>query len=160
MKLFIELMTLFDGITKMWILNCIEVLIVLLAMFVDFISGCQKSKIRGISTNSDDMKRTVSKFILYIGSLSIACCIDSIFYICDFWIITHVPVLKFIPVVSSVAAVFLCTVEGISIWEKAEVKQKRDAKKTAQALGELIKNKSVMDALKALEEEKNEKESV
>jgi hypothetical protein len=77
-----ELIRPLHGITPMWVIVCIETLVIILAMAVDFASGYYKAKLRGEERNSLGLKRTVSKFILYVGSIMIAAGVDSIFYIC------------------------------------------------------------------------------
>ena len=62
-----------------------EMFIVMVAMGWDFASGYYKAKLRGEERNSYGMRRTVSKFILYAGSVCIACGIDSVCYVCRFW---------------------------------------------------------------------------
>jgi phage-related holin len=131
-------MEIFNGITNLWYFVCFEVLIVLIAMSVDFASGFYKAKLRGETRNSYGLKRTVSKFILYIGSICIACGIDSIFFASGFWGIIHLATLVRIPVVSTIISVFICIVEIRSIWEKADRKQRNEAARTAQLIAQLI----------------------
>ena len=77
-----------------------EMFIVMVAMGWDFASGYYKAKLRGEERNSYGMRRTVSKFILYAGSVCIACGIDSVCYECRFWEFIHLPFLTNVPVVS------------------------------------------------------------
>jgi hypothetical protein len=134
----------------MWVIVCIETLVIILAMAVDFASGYYKAKLRGEERNSLGLKRTVSKFILYVGSVMIAAGVDSIFYICGFWEIIHFSVLSKVPVVTTIVSVFICAIEIRSVWEKAERKQKRDALQTAEALVKLIGRESVGEKHKKL----------
>jgi hypothetical protein len=139
----------FSGITSLWFFVCFEVLIVLIAMSIDLASGIHKARIRGEKCSSYGLKRSVSKFILYVGSVCIACGIDSIFFACQFWEIVHFTPLAKVPVASTIMSIFICIVEMRSVWEKAEVKQKREALDTAQAIWKLIDP----DALKKIIEE-------
>ena len=132
-----------EGASQMWVIFIVETLIVVVAMGVDFVSGWYKARLRGEERTSIGMKRTVGKFILYVGSLLIACGIDSIAHMCGFWSLFHVPFLASVPVVTSVAAVFVCAVEIRSVWEKAEKKQRKEALKTAEALVELLGKETV-----------------
>ena len=95
-----------------------EMFIVMVAMGWDFASGYYKAKLRGEERNSYGMRRTVSKFILYAGSVCIACGIDSVCYVCRFWEFIHLPFLTNVPVVSSIVTVFILITEGRSIWKK------------------------------------------
>jgi hypothetical protein len=124
-----------------------ETLVVLLAMSVDFASGFFNAKLRGEERTSLGLKRTVSKFILYVGSILIASGVDSIFYMCGFWQIVRFAALHAVPVITSLVSVFICAVEIRSIWEKAEVKQQKDAMKTAEALIALMGKETVGEKL-------------
>lgn len=137
----------FDGILNLLVFVCFEVLIVLIAMSVDFVSGFYKAKLRGEMRNSYGLKRTVSKFILYIGSICIASGIDCIFFACGFWGIVHLSALLNVPVVSTIIAVFICAVEMRSIWEKAEAKQRKEAVQTAELITGLISNETLREAI-------------
>jgi hypothetical protein len=139
-----------DGVNPMWTVVCIETVIVVLAMAIDFASGLYKAKLRGEVRSSLGMKRTISKFILYVGSILIGCGIDSIFYICGFWEIIHFTTLLKVPVVTTIISVFICAVEIRSVWESADAKQKRVALETAEALIQLIGKENLADRLEEL----------
>lgn len=117
-------MRIFTGIYEMLIIVIFEFFIVLFAMGWDFASGYYKAKLRHESRNSYGLRRTVSKFILYAGSLCIACGIDSISFVCRFWEFIHLSPLMKIPVVASILSVFILVTEVRSIWEKADAKQR------------------------------------
>jgi hypothetical protein len=154
-----ELIRPLHGITPMWVIVCIETLVIILAMAVDFASGYYKAKLRGEERNSLGLKRTVSKFILYVGSVMIAAGVDSIFYICGFWEIIHFSVLSKVPVVTTIVSVFICAIEIRSVWEKAERKQKQDALQITEALVKLIGRESVGEKLEGvINELKNKKD--
>jgi hypothetical protein len=131
----------------MWAIVCIETIIVVFAMSVDFASGFYKAKLRGEVRNSVGLKRTVSKFILYAGSLLIAASVDSMFYMCGFWDIIHFSALVKVPAIATLLSVFICAVEICSIWEKAEHKQQRDALKTLEAAVQLLGKETVGEKL-------------
>jgi hypothetical protein len=151
-----ELVKPLQGITSMLAIVCIEILIVIVAMAVDFASGYYKAKLRGEERNSQGMKRTISKFILYVGGQIIASGVDSIFYICGGWGIFHLSALSVVPVVNTIMSLFICAVEIRSVWEKAERKQKRDALQTAEAIVKLMSKDSVGERLeKVVNEIKN-----
>lgn len=140
-------MRMFQGITELLIISVFEILVVIFAMGWDFASGYNKARIRGEERNSYGLRRTVSKFILYAGSLCIACGIDSICFVCRFWSFIHLPGLTNIPVVCSLVAVFILVTEIRSIWEKADAKQRRQAGKTAQLMGSIINKEMLAEAL-------------
>jgi hypothetical protein len=142
-----ELISPLRGISPMWAIVCIETAIVVVAMSIDFASGFYKAKLRGEVRNSIGMKRTVSKFILYAGSILIAASVDSMFYMCGFWELVRFQALVRVPVMATLLSIFICSVEVRSIWEKAEHKQKRDALKTAEALVQLLGRETVGEKL-------------
>jgi hypothetical protein len=135
------------GISPMLFIVCIEALIVIVAMAVDFVSGFRKAKLRGEVRCSEGLRRTVLKFVLYLGSLLIAFGIDAIFFMCDFWLILHLSALNGVPIFSSLVAVFICAVEIRSVWENAEEKQQRNARKTAEMLGAFLDRERLKEFL-------------
>lgn len=139
-------MKMFDGISELLIIVIFEFFIVLFAMGWDFASGYYKARLRGESRNSYGLRRTVSKFILYAGSICIASGIDSICYVCRFWDFVHLTPLARVPVVSSIVAVFILVTEVRSIWEKADAKQRRQAGRTAEMIGKVINKELLKEA--------------
>lgn len=151
-------MKMFEGIYEMLILTIFEFFVVLIAMGWDFCSGYYKAKLRHEERNSYGLRRTVSKFILYAGSVCIASGIDSICYVCKFWEFIHLAPLSRVPVVTSIIAVFILVTEVRSIWEKADAKQRRQANKTAQLVSKVLTKDILTDvlanAIKKVQEEK------
>lgn len=136
----------FNGMYEMLIIVIFEFFVVLFAMGWDFASGYYKAKIRGEDRNSYGLRRTVSKFILYAGSICIASGIDSISFVCHFWEFVHMSPLMRIPVVTSIIAVFILVTEVRSIWEKADAKQIRQAGKTAALIGSVLSKDILKEA--------------
>lgn len=158
-------MKIFDGIYEMLIIVIFEFFVVFIAMGWDFCSGYYKARLRNEDRNSYGLRRTVSKFILYAGSLCIACSIDSISFVCRFWEFVHLSPLMRIPVVASIVAIFILITEVRSIWEKADAKQRRQAGKAAALISSVLNKEMLKDALtevlinaKNKEEKENEKE--
>lgn len=148
----------------MLIISIFELVLVLFAMSWDFASGYYKAKLRGEDRNSYGMRRTVSKFILYAGSVCIAWSIDAVCYVCKFWEFIHFSFLTNMPVITSLITVFILITEIRSIWEKADEKQLRQAAKSAALIGSVLNKDMLKDAFtEALitakeKENKNEKE--
>lgn len=148
----------------MLIISIFELVLVLFAMSWDFASGYYKAELRGEDRNSYGMRRTVSKFILYAGSVCIAWSIDAVCYVCKFWEFIHFSFLTNIPVITSLITVFILITEIRSIWEKADAKQLRQAAKSAALIGSVLNKDMLKDAFtEALitakeKENKNEKE--
>lgn len=150
----------FDGIYEILIIVIFEFFVVLFAMSWDFASGYYKAKIRGEDRNSYGLRRTVSKFILYAGSICIASGIDSISYVCHFWEFIRIAPLAKIPVVTSIVAVFILVTEVRSIWEKADAKQRRQAGKAAELIGSIINRESLKEAFTQAIIEAKDKEEI
>lgn len=152
-------MRIFDGIYEMLIIVIFEFFVVLIAMSWDFCSGYYKARLRGEDRNSYGLRRTVSKFILYAGSICIASGIDSISFVCHFWEFIHFTPLMKIPVVTSIVAVFILVTEVRSIWEKADAKQRRQAGKAVELISSIINKESLKEAFtQALIEAKDKEE--
>lgn len=139
-------MKMFEGIYEMLIIVIFEFFVVLIAMGWDFCSGYYKAKLRKESRNSYGLRRTVSKFILYGGSICIASGIDSISYVCHFWEFIRLAPLTKIPIATSIVVIFILVTEVLSIWEKAEAKQRRQAGKTAELIGNVFNKESLKEA--------------
>lgn len=141
-----------DVIKMIWemrgllVISIFEMILVLFAMSWDFASGYYKAKLRGEERNSYGMRRTVSKFILYAGSVCIAWSIDAVCYVCQFWEFIHIPFLTNIPVFTSLITVFILVTEIRSIWEKADAKQIRQAGKTAALIGSVLSKDILKEA--------------
>ena len=115
-------------------------------MVRDFASGYYKAKLSGEDRNSYGLRRTVSKFILYAGSICIASGIDSICFVCHFWDFVHFSPLAKVPVVTSIVAVFILVTEVRSIWEKADAKQRRQAGKAAAMISSVLNKEMLKEA--------------
>jgi hypothetical protein len=143
----------------------IEALIVFAAMSIDLASGISKAKQRGEMTSSRLLRKSVSKFITYEGSLFLGLLVDILIYISKLFEVFH----KFfdfehiflgIPVVSSIIAMFLVSIEMKSIFEKADQKLSNTAadeflllKNLAKSLGP-AKLKDVIEVLEKTKEQK------
>ena len=143
----------------------IEALIVFAAMSIDLTSGISKAKQRGEITTSRLLRKSVNKFITYEGSLFLGLLVDILIYLSKLFEIFH----KFfnfehlflgIPIVSSIIAMFLVSIELKSIFEKADQKLSDTAadeflllKNLAKTLGP-TKLKDVIEALEKTKEQK------
>lgn len=132
-------------------------LLVILSMIVDLIAGVQKARQRGEARMSFGFKRTVSKFIMYISALMLALLIDCAL---EYVIISFSNFIPAIPYATIVVSLYIMVfVEGRSVFEKAEKKQKKqlseDVIKTLQIL-EKIKDKEIIEYLQKLSKNKDD----
>lgn len=113
--------------------------IVLISIFIDLVAGVWKSKSLNFLITSDGLKRTVNKVVLYLTAMSFACMMDMAIYGIE---------LTTVPYISSVMVLFLLIVEGKSVLERAQDKDRRKINQTVKDLITLIENKE--DILKGV----------
>ena len=126
---------------------CACALFVMLAMLIDLISGLYKAKLRGELRTSYGLSRSVSKFILYGGSVMIALMVDIMVHYSRLFVLMKLLPIVGVPVITCLVSVFLCVIEFISIREKAEDKVRKRMDKTLGAIIELIGRERLRDIL-------------
>jgi hypothetical protein len=143
----------------------IEALIVFAAMTIDLSSGINKAKQRGEMTSSRLLRKTVNKFITYEGSLFLGLLVDILIYLSKLFEIFN-KLFDFgylflgIPIVSSIIAMFLVSIELKSIFEKADQKLSDTAAEEFLLLKNLAKSlgpAKLKDVIEALEKTKEQK---
>lgn len=127
----------FANCGNMFLISVLVYLVILMAMSVDLACGIRKAKIRGEYTNSTALSRSVTKFITYEGGLLIATGVDLLIHLGKFWEIFGLDVMMGIPLVTIVIGIFVCSVEWISIREKADEKTKKEMKQAAVIAGKV-----------------------
>lgn len=127
----------FANCGDMFLISVLVYLVILMAMSVDLACGIRKAKIRGEYTNSTALSRSVTKFITYEGGLLIATGVDLLIHLGKFWEIFGLDVMMGIPLVTIVIGIFMCSVEWISIREKADEKTKKEMKQAAVIAGKV-----------------------
>lgn len=122
------MMYLTDLFSTLWvqmIIMIIFVTLVILAMAIDLIVGIRKSKRSGHEFASSPLKRTASKFLLYVSTLILASSIDiAQMIMVHSWVAQHHGSFPLLPVFSFAATALLLTVEIKSVLESAEAKEK------------------------------------
>lgn len=147
--------TIFDGIGNMLIIALVAMIIVLMAMIVDLISGLRKAKVRGEYRSSEALKRTFTKFITYEGGMIIALCFDILIHMSRLVQLFGLDVIYGVPVISCLVGAFLCVVEFISVREKAEQKTKKQMDDAAKLLNTMLQNDNLKDVLRIAMEQQN-----
>lgn len=115
-------------------------LLVFVAIGVDLVSGWRKATLRHEAHTSYALSRTITKILMYQGSMVITGCIDIVLTVCRVAELLHMDVLQHLPVISGLMCIMLCLVEIKSVYEKAEDKSRRRIKETAEILGNLLRN--------------------
>jgi len=145
----------------------IEALIVLVAMGIDLASGINKAKARGEATTSRLLRKSISKFITYEGSLFLGLLLDLLIYLGKLFEIFH-KILDFnhvflgVPVISTVISIFLVGIEVKSVFEKADQKLADTAIDEFLLLKNLAKNlgpaklKSIIEVVEETKKQKDE----
>ncbi len=147
--------TIFDGIGNMLIIALVAMIVVLMAMIVDLISGLRKAKVRGEYRSSEALKRTFTKFITYEGGMIIALCFDILIHMSRLVQLFGLDVIYGVPVISCLVGAFLCVVEFISVREKAEQKTKKQMDDAAKLLNTMLQNDNLKDVLRIAMEQQN-----
>lgn len=144
----------------MGVIIVIACLLVLGAMIIDLCAGLYKAKLRGEIRSSWGLKRSLSKFISYIGSLLIAAGVDLMMHFCKAFQLFHLDILYGLPVITCVITIFLLIVEFLSVREAADEKTKTEVSRVTDFATQFIKKDDLIEAIsKALLrslEQKNE----
>lgn len=129
-------------------LACVGVFV---AIFVDLASGYKKAKFVGEPIDSDKLKRTSLKLLLNGGLCIIASIVDLLLYFGHLWPVLHLDVLRSVPVVTFIVAVWLCAVQWVSVKEKADDKAERKTAELAKQVMQTITQEQVMSLISKLQ---------
>lgn len=129
-------------------LACVGVFV---AIFVDLASGYKKAKFAGEPIDSDKLKRTSLKLLLNGGLCIIASIVDLLLYFGHLWPVLHLDVLRSVPVVTFIVAVWLCAVQWVSVKEKAEDKAERKTAELAKQVMQTITQEQVANLISKLQ---------
>lgn len=145
-------------ITPMLRVMVVAMVIVLIAMGIDLISGINKARMNGKVKTSWGLKRTMSKFIMYEGGMLIAGGVDVLMHSSHLYDLFCLHAIKGVPVITCLVGAFLCVVEFMSVREKADVKLKKEFGETAKMLGQLASREDFVKVLaEALKESREVK---
>lgn len=126
----------------------VVMVIVLMAMVIDLLSGINKARQNGKMRTSWGLKRTVSKFIMYEGSLLIAAGVDVLMHASHLYDLLHLDAIRGVPFVTCLVGAFLCVVEFMSVHESADVKTKKEWADTARLIGQVVERDALVDVIK------------
>ncbi|MGP1500173.1 MAG: phage holin family protein [Bergeyella cardium] len=131
---------------------------VLIAILIDLYFGVRKAKSLGECTTSQGYTRTIKKVTFYYGMLVFACLFDFLDMITP--LIFPYP-LSIAPIGTIFGGIILILVEGKSVMEKAEAKQRRQVENSLKTLLEAVKNKEQLtdEILSILKEKANRNET-
>lgn len=133
---------------------------VLVSIGLDLWSGIRKAKKAGLARMSKGYRRTVEKICTYYNGLFILGVIDSIIVIVLVFLrmegmAKSIPLL---PCTTILGSLYVAYIEGRSIFEKLEDKQKSKIEEDAKLFREVLKDKDRVDKVLKMIIESNKKE--
>lgn len=148
----------FEGMGLMYMLCLIAMITTIVAIGVDLVAGVRKAKLRGEARTSYGVSRTFTKFLINEGILVICTAIDTLIHFVVYMMTDKV---YLVPITTCVLGIFLCVVEGWSVCEKAEDKQRRKLAQVAVTAANLADKDTLKeifsDAMRmAMEKEKKQ----
>lgn len=152
-------MEILNGIGNMIIIAIMAMLIVFFAMMIDLASGLRKAKIRGELRSSQALKRSITKFITYEGSMIIALGFDMLIHMSKLPKMFGLDIVYGVPVITCLVGMFLLAVEFMSVREKADQKTKKEMSDAAALLSRMLENDNLKEVFRvALEQQDKAKE--
>lgn len=141
----------------MTIIAIMAMLIVFFAMMIDLASGLRKAKIRGELRSSQALKRSITKFITYEGSMIIALGVDMLIHMSKLAQMFGLDIVYGVPVITCLVGVFLLAVEFMSVREKADQKTKKEMSEAAALLAKMLENDNLKEVFRVAMEQQNQK---
>ena len=138
----------FFEIGQMLSVVAVAMVIVLLAMVIDLLSGINKARQNGKIRTSWGLKRTISKFIMYEGGLLIAAGVDVLMHASHLYDLLCLDAIRGVPFVTCLVGAFLCAVEFMSVRETADVKTRKEWADTARLIGQVVERDALVDVIK------------
>ena len=139
---------LFEGTRSMLVIAGACAAFVFLAMLIDLISGIRKSKQLGETCVSYTLSRSTRKFLIYEGSVIIATMVDVMIHYSHLFVLMKLYPIVGVPVITCLMSIFLCTIEFLSIRERAEDKVRRNMKRTLQVLVDMLGKENLSELLR------------
>lgn len=126
----------------------VAMVIVLIAMAIDLVSGVNKAKANGQMRTSWGLKRTISKFVMYEGGLLIAAGVDILMHSSHLYDLLRLEALRGVPFITCLVGVFLCVVEFLSVKESADIKMQKEFADAGKLLGNVFSKEDLREAIK------------
>lgn len=138
-----ELNGILHGLPILALIHLVAVLSVLVAMSADLCFGWRKAKIRGEAHTSYAFSRTFSKFLLYMGMMIVAGCIDLLIH----FVLYMFNIYYFVPIVAIGIAIVLCVTEIWSMKEKADQKTRNSIKNAIDLVQKTLTHEQIVSLL-------------
>lgn len=138
-----ELNGILHGLPILALIHLVAILSVLVAMSADLCFGWRKAKIRGEAHTSYAFSRTFSKFLLYMGMMIVAGCIDLLIH----FVLYMFKIYYFVPIVAIGIAIVLCLTEIWSMKEKADQKTRNSIKNAIDLVQKTLTHEQIVSLL-------------
>jgi len=119
----------------------------LLCIILDFTAGVRKALASNTYHGSIGLRRTFTKMIQYFNVLLALSVFDMVILL-SYAMLWEVN--RFLPFLTVFGCLFLCTVETISIFEKVDRKQQKEARKAAALLSSIATSEKGRNTLQSL----------
>lgn len=139
-----------DNFQSMVLVQVLCAMIVLVAIFLDLVSGLRKAKERGEVRTSYALSRTTMKCLTNLGVVMIMAMCDYMVYFSHLYGIIGVDLLADVPVLTILVSLWLCWVQACSIRENADSKSDEHAKRQLVAIIKTLSSKDVQTILEAM----------
>lgn len=140
--------TIFTEIGQMLSVMVVAMVIVMVAMVIDLVSGINKARANGKMRTSWGLKRTLSKFIMYEGSMMIAAGVDILMHSSHLYELFRLDSLRGVPFITCLVGAFLCVVEFLSVRETADIKMQKEFADAGKLIGSVFSKEDLAEAIK------------
>ena len=137
----------------------VAMVIVLLAMAIDLISGINKARQNGKMCTSWGLKRTVSKFIMYEGAMLIAAGVDILLHASHLYDLLSMDAIRGVPVVTCLMGIFFCIVEFLSVKEDADTKMRKEFSAASKLIGQIVSKDELTEVIREAIKESRQRTS-
>lgn len=141
-----DLHTFFDRIIPFLVYIVALYGIILILCGLDLRAGIQKAKIRGEFRNSEGYRRTVYKLSRYFNHMLSVTLVDAMQMLAVHYFSQYYNLVMF-PFFTSAIAILIGVIEVISIYEKAEDKEKRELARAAKLASEILANQNLREII-------------
>jgi hypothetical protein len=131
----------FEGLDIMFLLSVIVMLIVIVAIGVDFLAGWHKAKMRGDERTSYAASRSFTKVLIYEGITFLGICMDTMIHFV--WAM-FMDSAYYVPLMAIMFGIILCLTEAWSVREKADHKQRKRMDEAAQAIAAILDKGTIL----------------
>ena len=146
----------FNGLKLMALMVGVAALVVVIAIMLDLASGLRKAKLLGEARSSYAYERTTTKLMRNGSLVLIMAMIDLLLFFGHLWELIGLTLLNNVPVITFIAAAWMCFVQAESIREKAEDKAERKSAATLKQLAEVLTTEQIQALLNKMQSKTTE----